>query len=282
MSDGRLTVWIGEREALPVRAIPYATGWAVSPDRVAKDLSQPLSKDFSRITNLSAYHLAGGVPTVIAAREWDATVAKLNAVAATLKRQFPDHDSGYAAWRKTAAQQLPKTAFVWLDEFTARFSAWREEQEFFDQRPGDNELILAPILDEQVIQMIFESFAIGDSGSSSIGDAMSAASSGKNPVDLRGSLHDGSGLPEKGPDEGHLLAETCAQKRAALDITSKRGCPRHVLENWDKIEALHGTGADGHQVGRVLNAQLDKSIKRPSLKTVQNTLAKLRRENLIP
>jgi hypothetical protein len=159
MNQGRMTVWIGEREALPVRAIPYVTGWAASPDQLAKDLSQPLSKDFSRLRNLVAYHLVGDVPTVVAAREWDATVVKLNALEATLKQEFPDHDIGFAAWREAAALQFPKEAFVWLDEFKAQFDAWTEEKEFFTQRPGDNELVLTAMLDDQVIQMVLEGFA---------------------------------------------------------------------------------------------------------------------------
>ena len=185
MNDGLLTVWIGEREALPVRAIPYVTGWAVSPDQIAKDLSQPLSKDSSRLSRLIAYHLVGGVPTVVAAREWDAIVVKLKAFEATLKNQFPDHDSGYAAWRTTAAEQLPKNAFIWLDEFTAQFSGWREEQEFSVQRPGDNELILAPMLDEQIMVMVLEGFAPRDivNGQLSI-DSEATSNSGNNEGDV--------------------------------------------------------------------------------------------------
>lgn len=166
MNDGRLTILIGKREALPVRAIPYVTGWVASPGKLAKDLSQPLSKDSSRLPHLVAYHLVGGVPTVVAAREWDAVVVKLKAFETALKKQFSDHDLGYAEWRNAAAEQFPKDAFVWLDEFKPQFDSWREEQEFLVQRPGDNELILAPMLDEQVAQIVLEGFVTTPVGNS--------------------------------------------------------------------------------------------------------------------
>ena len=40
MDSGSLVVCIGDRDALPVRAIPFVTGWKVSPDVVAKRLAR--------------------------------------------------------------------------------------------------------------------------------------------------------------------------------------------------------------------------------------------------
>ena len=40
MDSGSLVVCIGDRDALPVRAIPLLTGWKVSPDVVAKRLAR--------------------------------------------------------------------------------------------------------------------------------------------------------------------------------------------------------------------------------------------------
>jgi len=41
MNNGRVTVWIGEREALPVRAIPYVTSWQESPNSIVRALTEP-------------------------------------------------------------------------------------------------------------------------------------------------------------------------------------------------------------------------------------------------
>ena len=68
--------------------------------------------------------------------------------------------------------------------------------------------------------------------------------------------------------------------REQLDISRERGARRRIIESWDDIELEYGQNADGRQVLRVLNR--DQDAKKPSLKTVQNHLSKLRAEGLIP
>jgi hypothetical protein len=48
-----VVVSINGREAIPVRAIPYVTGWDVSPDMVAQSLAN--SSDGVRLDRLTAY-----------------------------------------------------------------------------------------------------------------------------------------------------------------------------------------------------------------------------------
>jgi hypothetical protein len=72
------------------------------------------------------------------------------------------------------------------------------------------------------------------------------------------------------------------ERRAKLDITRERGCRRHILENWEKVLQLHGGGADARQALVILKRNMDKSDRLPTLKTVQNKMAELRKENLIP
>ena len=76
--------------------------------------------------------------------------------------------------------------------------------------------------------------------------------------------------------------ETPAEQRAALDITTMRGCPRLILECWDTVEMLHGPGADGRQVLKIIKRNLGKFDSEPTLKTIQNTLIKLRLKKFIP
>jgi hypothetical protein len=83
-------------------------------------------------------------------------------------------------------------------------------------------------------------------------------------------------------DTAKTSKETPAERRAALDITTMRGCPRLILEHWDEIESLHGPSADGRQVRNVLKRNLEKNDEGPSLKTIQNQLRKLRLKGLIP
>lgn len=74
----------------------------------------------------------------------------------------------------------------------------------------------------------------------------------------------------------------CKVNRAALDITTIRGCPRSILEHWDMIEQLHGQNPDGLQVLRVIKRNTQDGEKVPALKTVQNKLSELRGKDLIP
>lgn len=83
-------------------------------------------------------------------------------------------------------------------------------------------------------------------------------------------------------DTGNGQEESPAQRRAALDITTKRGCPRLILECWDEVERLHGSNADGRQVQRILKRHLEKNDEGPTLKTIQNQLRNLRVKKLIP
>lgn len=83
-------------------------------------------------------------------------------------------------------------------------------------------------------------------------------------------------------DTAKASEETPAERRAALDITTMRGCPRLILECWDDVEKLHGSSADGRQVQKILKRNLEKNDEGPSLKTIQNQLRNLRLKNLIP
>ena len=76
-------------------------------------------------------------------------------------------------------------------------------------------------------------------------------------------------------------SEQAANNRKNHDITKERGCRRHILDNWDDIEKLHGAAVDGRRVHNLLKRRVDAS-ELPTLKTVQNKLKLLRDEILIP
>lgn len=156
MSNEKLTFTIGGREALPVRAIPYVTGWQMSPDVVARSMAKVESPPPfpALLQGLSAYHLPDDTPVEVMPREWDATVATLEGYEVELKQQHPDDAIGYAVWRKDSAEKLPAGAFVWLDEFARECTADRSRALKGKQRRGDDELILAPMLNEATRAMV--------------------------------------------------------------------------------------------------------------------------------
>ena len=73
-----------------------------------------------------------------------------------------------------------------------------------------------------------------------------------------------------------------AEKRTAHDVRSERGARRLILDQWENIRLLHPAGADGRQVLRIILRTLPKDANKPELKTIQNKLATLRMEGLIP
>jgi hypothetical protein len=89
-------------------------------------------------------------------------------------------------------------------------------------------------------------------------------------------------FPQVATAESKAQSDTPAERRKNHDITSERGCRRLILEHWDKVEKAHGATADGRQVRHLIMIHKDTSETAPKLKTVQNKLAELRREKLIP
>ena len=157
MNGGRLTTWLEGREALPVRAIPYVTGWQYSPDVVAESLARATAAPFEKLRSLVAYHRPTGKPQPVMSCEWSAPLAEVKGFEAELREQRPDVDvmddhAGYAAWRTGAALKLPAGVWVWLDEFL------REREADRKRTPDDRPVTLAPMLDADTRAAVLEGF----------------------------------------------------------------------------------------------------------------------------
>jgi hypothetical protein len=154
-----LVVKMADREALPVRAIPYVTGWTISPDVVAREFARD-SGPFQGMENTHTYHLVQGVATRVLPKEWDRYVAALQGLEADLREQFSSNEQGYAAWVSKSVAKLPAGVFVWLDDFTTDFERdyGPERWSMLDERAGDRELSLSPFLEDGVLNMVLEGF----------------------------------------------------------------------------------------------------------------------------
>jgi hypothetical protein len=92
MNNGRWTVMIGGREALPIRAIPYVTAWRESPDSIVGALAEPATIDCGkglRIASryaLCAYQMFDqGHCEPIPASQWKDLVITLNSLTKRLR-----------------------------------------------------------------------------------------------------------------------------------------------------------------------------------------------------
>lgn len=155
-----LVVNVAGRDALPVRAIPYVSGWSISPDVVAKQLARAAADGFQKLQHTDAYHRPGGRVVKLLPKEWDAYVAALDGFEAELKGKFVSDDEGYAAWVSRSVAKLPAGVFVWLDEFTADWQRdfGPERLSIMGERPGDRELNLSPYLANETLNMVLDGF----------------------------------------------------------------------------------------------------------------------------
>lgn len=156
-----VVVKVVDRDALPVRAIPYVTGWTISPDELAKSFAKSQAAPFEKLCNTDTYHLLDGKPAKLLPKEWDRYVAALEGLEAGLREQFPNNDRGYAAWVAQSVEKLPAGVFVWLDAFEADFSHDHgpDRLSIMEEREGDRDLNLSPFLESETLDMVLEGFA---------------------------------------------------------------------------------------------------------------------------
>lgn len=121
------------REAIPVRAIPYVTGWnskrGLSPDMLATKLStHPKDRALrSPMRNLLAYKHHQGMTLAVRRDDWQMVCVQLAGLSGELHAKFPRGEDGArdeqsrAAWQARAIELLPSGVFVWLDEFEEDF-----------------------------------------------------------------------------------------------------------------------------------------------------------------
>jgi len=152
-------VKISEREALPVRAIPFVTGWSLSPDMVAKALAGIDSA--GRIKSLRACSLApDGSYSRMLAKEWHSIIKALQALSDTLKAEETVEHASYPVWQERSIAMLPSYCFVWHDEFEVAALAGMRVRLLGEESPDENELNFSPWVPVQLVDAVFEGFGI--------------------------------------------------------------------------------------------------------------------------
>lgn len=155
-----VVISIKGREAIPVRAIPFVTGWSMSPDMVASTLAH--TDLFTKLRGIAAYHLAGNdEPAPMLPKEWDGVEAELQVLTDTLKAKESVDFESYPTWRRESILLLPAGVFVWKDEFNAEFSKTfsPERRWIMDERPGDRDLNWTPLIPQTLREVVVEGFS---------------------------------------------------------------------------------------------------------------------------
>ncbi|PLY12830.1 MAG: hypothetical protein C0631_15890 [Sedimenticola sp.] len=93
-------------------------------------------------------------------KEWDIVCADLDALNKTLNATETVENQHYQIWRRESIKTLPPATFVWLDDLEA---AWKtafskERMHIMDERPGDRQLNLTPMIPSNVANLVYEGF----------------------------------------------------------------------------------------------------------------------------
>jgi hypothetical protein len=153
-------VIVDDQEALPIRAIPYITGWTLSPDIVTKSLAKT-DHWVTRLEGLTAYHLLpDGEYAPMLPKEWDGIEAELQVLSDKLKVGESFDQEHYPEWRKRSISVLPAGCFVWKEDFAKAFLRSYSPQKLtlMDERPGDRELNYSPRVPPELRTLVMEGF----------------------------------------------------------------------------------------------------------------------------
>jgi hypothetical protein len=155
-------VLIDGREAVPVRALPFVTGWSLSPDMLAMDMAKRSKAFLNRKTNLRAYQYdADGTCAPINPSEWEQIIIELEALALRVRRATGERDAGtYATWREESPSCLPKACFVWRNEFESVFNQGLTSAGSPDEDSDALMLNFSPLVPSGLQAMVMEGFQV--------------------------------------------------------------------------------------------------------------------------
>ena len=142
-----VVVLINGRQAIPVRVLPFVTGWWMSPDIVAASFAHPDS--WRWMGDVPAYQLHGGtISGPLLPKRWDGVEDYLEALDAKLKALNDDRTQTRPIWLRESVPLLPANVFIWKDHFEGYFRRVysRERLPWENERPGDRELNFSPMI----------------------------------------------------------------------------------------------------------------------------------------
>ena len=173
-----VVVQIQGRDALPVRAVPFAGRWQwmSSPDGIASACSQkPITamkfetehrgeeKEIAvrnREYLPSFVLLSDGAVRQLHPDEWSFCAVEIKGLESKLRGEELVEDGNFAPWRRQAIEKLPAGVFVWLDDFK-RWMAYTCPPDCSEQEE-DDELIeeptLQPLVPPELEGVLFEGF----------------------------------------------------------------------------------------------------------------------------
>lgn len=155
-------IQISGREAIPIRAIPFVTGWMMSPDAVAKTFAHT-DHWITKLDDVYAFSLSNdGSFVQTLPKEWDGIIAELEALSNMYQMDESYEGGNYNAWRRDSVPLLPPACFVWKDEFEKAFKIAYSEKKLIliDERSGERELNFSPMVPEKLESAVMQGFEV--------------------------------------------------------------------------------------------------------------------------
>lgn len=155
-----LIIDVNGSDAIPIRAIPFITGWTISPDVVATALAHT-DHWITRLEGVVGYHLmTDGEYAPMLPKEWDGVEAGLSALSDKLKAGETVENESYPQWRHDSIHRLPAGCFVWKEDFETAFyrSYSPDKLILLDERPGDRELNFVARVPTELVAVVMEGF----------------------------------------------------------------------------------------------------------------------------
>jgi hypothetical protein len=153
--------FIDGREAIPIRAIPFVTGWLMGPINVARSLA---NTDWAEtLKGINAYQLLSNYgPAKTLPKEWDVIVIDLRVLSSKLGGEEKIKDENLATWWRDSISLLPAGVFVWKNEFEQAFNRFygSESHIRFEERSGDRELNYSPMIPSELRLTVAEGFTM--------------------------------------------------------------------------------------------------------------------------
>lgn len=152
-------ILIGERTAIPLRLLPFASMW-LTPQTIVTALARHAGQ-FS----LTALHLHAGKPSKIPRARWDDLKTQLLLLEHKMQRKEDFEDQNFDTWQKKSLKLIPPGVFLWKDELIVAFEAEFSNRDDDDERPsyygpyeGDNDLRIDCHLTGKQREFIFAEF----------------------------------------------------------------------------------------------------------------------------
>ena len=145
------------REAIPVRSIPFITGWesisGISPDVLVDCLCEVSEKRGRSRTGLVAFIFVEGEPvTKMMRKEWNYYAIQLKERSEKLKNM----GAGRSKWRDKSIKDLPEGIFIWKSDFEEFYNNYYLKKSI--SQPQSGSLNFSPNIPSKSKGLLFEGF----------------------------------------------------------------------------------------------------------------------------